>query len=229
MTRKVYDLCGADDLRFSPNCWRIRLALAHKGLETEFAPWNFTDKEAIAFSGSTTVPVLVDGEETIVGSWNITCYLEDSYPDTPSYFGGEAGRAVTGFINAWTDSTLHPALVRCIVTDVHERLDPVDQDYFREIREARFGKTLEEMRDARAEFIEALEPALKPLQTILHYEAWISGDAPAYADYLVFGAFQWARLVSPVELLKKDSPISGWRERMLDLFDGLARTQPAAG
>jgi hypothetical protein len=36
MARTLYDLAGADpDLRFSPYCWRTRLALAHKGLEVE--------------------------------------------------------------------------------------------------------------------------------------------------------------------------------------------------
>ena len=49
MQLKMYDLCGADkDRRFSPFCWRIKMALAHKGLDTEFIPWKFTDKEALA-------------------------------------------------------------------------------------------------------------------------------------------------------------------------------------
>ena len=48
----MYDLAGADPaLRFSPYCWRIRMALAHKGLPVETVPWRFTDKDAIAFSG----------------------------------------------------------------------------------------------------------------------------------------------------------------------------------
>jgi len=36
---KLYDLAGAeDDLRFSPNCWRIKMALEHKGLTVETVP-----------------------------------------------------------------------------------------------------------------------------------------------------------------------------------------------
>jgi glutathione S-transferase len=32
----LYDLAGADaERRFSPYCWRIRLAVAHKGMEVE--------------------------------------------------------------------------------------------------------------------------------------------------------------------------------------------------
>ena len=39
---RFFDLAGADpDIRFSPNCWRIRMALAHKGLDAETVPWRF--------------------------------------------------------------------------------------------------------------------------------------------------------------------------------------------
>ena len=39
MTIIMHDLAGADpDLRFSPYCWRIRFALAHKGLPVRPLP-----------------------------------------------------------------------------------------------------------------------------------------------------------------------------------------------
>ncbi len=62
---KLYDLAGAEpDRRFSPYCWRIKMALAHKGLEFETIPWRFTDKDIdVAPAGKAgRVPVLVDGE-----------------------------------------------------------------------------------------------------------------------------------------------------------------------
>ncbi len=62
----LYDLAGADPTRrFSPYCWRIRLALLHKGLPFETIPWRFTDKPVIAFAGSDKVPVLVDGDKIL--------------------------------------------------------------------------------------------------------------------------------------------------------------------
>ena len=52
MGLQLYDLAGAEpERRFSPYCWRIKLALMHKGLPFDTIPWRFTDKEAIAFSG----------------------------------------------------------------------------------------------------------------------------------------------------------------------------------
>jgi len=228
MTIRVYDLCGANDLRFSPNCWRTRMALAHKELSADFIPWHFTDKEAITFSDSKTVPVLIDGEQIAGDSWEIANYLEEKYPDAPSLFGGVAGRAVTAFINAWADATLHPALIRCILPDVFDRIDDMDKNYFRASRETRFGMTIEAMRERQTEELAKLDYALTPLRTILKSEDWIAGDFPGYADYIIFGAFQWARLVSPLNIVDAEDPIQPWRERMLDLFDGLGRKFPAA-
>jgi hypothetical protein len=54
---KLYDLAASEeDLRFSPNCWRIKMALEHKSLTAETVPWRFVEKEAIAFSGQKLVP-----------------------------------------------------------------------------------------------------------------------------------------------------------------------------
>ena len=52
MTITLYDLAGAEaDRRFSPFCWRIRMALAHKELPVETVAWRFTEKEALAPTG----------------------------------------------------------------------------------------------------------------------------------------------------------------------------------
>src|ERR1043165_4592545 len=48
VTIQLYDLAAAeDDRRFSPYCWRTKMALKHKGLEFETLPWRFTEKERI--------------------------------------------------------------------------------------------------------------------------------------------------------------------------------------
>ena len=51
MARKLYELQGSEDKRLSPYCWRSRMALAHKELETEFIPVQFGQMEKISFSG----------------------------------------------------------------------------------------------------------------------------------------------------------------------------------
>jgi glutathione S-transferase len=72
------------------------MALAHKNIKAETISWRFTEKEIIAPYQSDKVPVLIDGETSVAGSWVIANYLEDTYPDRPSLFGGEGGRARWG-------------------------------------------------------------------------------------------------------------------------------------
>ena len=52
---------------------------------------------------------------------------------------------------------------------------------------------------------------------------FFSGRGPGFPDYILFGAFQWARAVSPIRLLEPDDPVYAWRERVMDLFGGYAR------
>lgn len=230
MSLKLYELTGIDDLRFSPFCWRARLALAHKGLEPEIVPCKFTDKARIAFSNQKKVPVLVDGERVVPDSWDIACYLEEAYPERPSLFGGESGRQLSRFVHVWDDTRLKPALLRVIIKDLFEHaVHPDDRDYFRQSREERYGMTLEELHDTRDAHMPEVNRVLTPLRKMLSTsQLYLCGGAPAYADYAVFATFQWARLTSALEILQRHDPIAGWQARMLELFDGMARTQPAA-
>jgi hypothetical protein len=69
---EMHDLAGADPaLRFSPYCWRTRLALAHKGMAVQTIAWRFTEKDALAFSGQGRVPVIRDGDRVVYDSWAI--------------------------------------------------------------------------------------------------------------------------------------------------------------
>lgn len=226
---RLYDLAGADDAwRFSPNCWRVRLALAHKRLPVETVPWRFTEKDAIAFSGQGKVPVLVDGERWVFDSWAIAEYLEAHYPDRPSLFGGARARALTRFVNQWVSETLHPLLARLILPDLFAILHPKDRDYFRRTREAAFGTRIEALAEQRGQYRAQFAQGLAPLRSTLAAQPYFAGETPAYADHVVFGAFQWARVSSPQPLLDDGDPIATWRERMLDAYDGLARACPCA-
>jgi glutathione S-transferase len=224
---RMYDLAGADPTRrFSPYCWRIRQALAHKRLPVETIPWRFTDKAAIAHSGQDRVPVIEDGDRVVADSWAIANYLEDAYPDRPSLFGGAAARAVARFINGWADTVQNAAISTFVANDVVRHLDPRDQDYFQRSRTQRFGMTLEQYCANRETRIAGFRQTLEPLRHTLRSQPFLGGAAALYPDYIVFGGFQWARTISDFALLEADDPIAAWRERMLDLHDGLARKNP---
>ena len=68
--------------------------------------------------------------------------------------------------------------------------------------------------------------AAPPMRETLRAQPFLSGETAAYADYAVFGSFQWARSVSDFKLLENDDPVYAWRDRMLNLFDGLAAATP---
>jgi len=220
---ELYDLAGAEpDRRFSPYCWRVRMALAHKGLAVETIPWRFTEKQAIAASGQGRVPVLVDGGRWIADSWAIAEYLDKTYPDRPSLFGGTAGKALSRFHANWADGVMHPAMIPLVLLDIFRQLHEKERAYFRKSREERFGKTLEEIVANRDQRVLSFRESLTPLRLTLKTQPFLAGAAPLYADYAIFGGFQWCRCASDFPLLAADDPVASWRQRMLDLFDGLA-------
>lgn len=220
----LYDLAGADErLRFSPYCWRVRMALAHKGLPFETRPWRFSEQQALAFSGQSLVPVLVDGERCVSDSWRIACHLEDTYPQRPSIFGGAAARALTLFVDRWYEHAIRPVLPRMLLLAVYAAVDPRDRAHFRATREARFGnRPLEEVACGAEEGRMLLERALAPVREVLTRLPYLGGQEMSYADYIVFGAFQQARVLG-VSLLADSDPMVAWLERMLDAHGGCAR------
>lgn len=227
VARKLFELCGTETERvFSPFCWRTRMALAHKDLQAETIPWRFTEKEAIAPHQSDKVPVFLDGDTAVADSWAIANYLEGTYPDRPSLFGGEGGRAMGRMLNWWGDTAVVGGIFPMIVKDIYDHLRPADQPYFRKTREARLGKTLEEAGTNRDTAVEAFRQTLNPMRLTLKTQPYLGGTSPNYADYIVFGPFQWARAISPFKLLKDDDPVYAWREKLLDAFDGMARKSP---
>ena len=228
-TAILYELQGLQDRRYSQFSWRTRLALAHKSVAVAYRPVRVSDKGAIAFSGQDKVPILIDEAGTaIADSWRIAEHLESRYSEQPSLFGGQAGRAFARFINNWTDRMLVPTAASMLMADVTECVDPEDATHLRTQMEEAFGKPLEDLRSGRDVRVKEFRRALDPARSSLKIQQFLSGAAPAYPDYILFSLFQWARIVSTFDLIDAgDLALVGWRARMLDLFDGLARREPA--
>ena len=224
----LYELEGTGGRRYSLFSWRTRMALTHKGLDFETRPVLMADKAALEFSGGRTVPVIRDGEAIVRDSWKIAEHLEAAYPKRPTLFGGAIGQGLCHTFNVWADRTLVPAMLPVVVADIHERVDPADRDFFRAMMEGFLKTKLEDTRAGRDKAIERLGRALDPLRATLKRQPFVCGSAPAYADYIVFSVFQWARVMSPHEVLAAADPVAAWRERVLDLNSGFARNVPVA-
>lgn len=220
---RLYDLAGAqDELRISPFCWRIRMALAHKHLEYETLPWRLVEKDRIVHSNAITVPVIVDGARVVGDSWRIAEYLDATYPDRP-LFESEQAKSYCRWIHHWTERVLHPLIVPLILEDVLRGLHPKDVDYFVRTREEAYGKPIGEICDRSADALARLTAATSFVRRTLRDSQFLAGEAPAYGDYVLFGALQWARCCSPYELIQDGDPMALWFDRMLDLYDGLGR------
>lgn len=223
----LWELEGQRGRRYSLFSWRTRMALAHKALEFETRPVRMSDKAAIAFSGGKTVPVIQEGQTVVRDSWAIVEYLEKKYPENP-LFGGDIGHGLSYTFNTWVDRAVVPAMLPLVVADIHERVDPADDAFFRQMMEGFVKMRLEDTRAQREPALKRLAAILSPMQAALKRQAYVCGAAPAYADYILFSVFQWARVMSPQEVLAPEDPLCAWRERLLDLFGSFARNVPLA-
>jgi glutathione S-transferase len=222
---ELWELQGRNDCRYSTFAWRTRLALHHKGLDFKIHPVAVSDKQAIAFSGQDKVPILRNGDRVVCDSWAIAVYLEAQFPAAPSLFGGPVGANLSQVFNGWVDRELLPQIVPYLMRDVLDCVEPVDATHLRTRMEGALKRPLEELSAERERNIVQLRRRLQPVRKVLEQTPFLGGDQPTYADYSLFGLFQWARVVSLTPLLEPGDALAAWLERTLDLYDGVGRRE----
>lgn len=221
---ELWELGGRDDCRFSTFSWRTRLALHHKGLPFAVHPVAVSDKAAIGFSGQSKVPILKHDGHVIPNSWAIALYLEKEFPERPTLFGGEVGQTLTHVFNVWADRELIPALIPFLMRDILDCVSEADGAHLRRQIESAMKRSLEELSAGREQAVQAFRRKLQPVRKALETRDYLGGAAPTYADYILFGLLQWARVVSPTKVLE-DDVVAAWFERVLDLHDGVGRKE----
>jgi glutathione S-transferase len=220
---RLYELALGNGVLASPFVWRVRFALAHKGIPFESVPLGFTDIARVLGPDLRLVPVLEDHKGRHSESWDIVEYLDQEHPERP-LFSSAAERALARFFDAWFSIEIMRRMFGLYVLDVHNAARAEDREYFRESRQARtHGQTLEAFTADREARLPVVREALAPLRLIVSRTPYIGGDSPGYADYIALGGFRWVASVSTLPLLSKDDPLCPWLERGLDLYDGMAR------
>ncbi len=226
MTILLYDLVGKDKSRpFSPHCWKTKMTLAHLGLEFETVPTAFTQIPTIENGSFSKLPTIRDRGDCMQDSFEIARHYAAGTP----LMGGKDGEALIRFCEAWSQTQLHTWLGGWLMLDIHNMLEPKDQQFFRASREKMFGKSLEEIVADREKTIPELVRRLLPMKLALKHNNFIGGEVPDFADYIVFGAFQWLRVVAGTQMIPADHPVTDWLNRCLDLHNGLGRTVAAGG
>ena len=222
---ELWELGGRDDCRFSTFSWRTRLALHHKGLPFAVHPVAVSDKAAIGFSGQSKVPILKHDGHIIPDSWAIALYLEKEFPERPTLFGGEVGQTLTHVFNVWADRELIPALIPFLMRDILDCVSEADGAHLRRQIESAMKRSLEELSAGREQAVQAFRRKLQSVRKALETRDYLGGAAPTYADYILFGLLQWARVVSPTKVLEDGDVVAAWFERVLDLHDGVGRKE----
>lgn len=211
--RLLYDLVASDPRdRFSPFCFRVKLALAHKDLPFRSRLVSFTDKQTIAFTEQKLVPVLVEPDGTVIcDSIKILEYLERCYPQAPLLTPSDVS---FGFLRAWADRSLLAAIFKVLAPKIHALLDGADKPYFQSTREQRMGITLEALAKDESKYRRILNTTLEPLRALLQAQSCVSGAKVGAGDMLILACVLWAEGVLRAPLVPADDPISAWRERM---------------
>ena len=151
--------------------------------------------------------------------------MRETYPDKGKrLFRGDGAVALSRFVESWSQSQIHPWIAKWALMDIHNMLGEEDQAFFRNSREAVFKMPLEEVVADRESRIPELKPVLMPMRLMLRNQPFLGGEWPLFADYIVFGALQWLRICSGLQMLEKDDPVMEWFERILDLHEGMGRT-----
>lgn len=221
MPIQLYDLAGADPaLRFSPYCWRTKLALMHKGLDFETVPWRFTDKDVLAPTGQGRVPVIIDNGKWVNDSWSIALYLDEAYPTRPRIFPDAQSRTLARLVSAWCDNTVHAGTRALATPHIFALIHDKDRAYFRESREALLGMKLEQIGTDRQAAKAGFLNAIKPAEVTLADHTFLNGAAPGYADYALLGTLLWPFTVCSEDPIDRASAVGRWFERMLGLFEG---------
>jgi glutathione S-transferase len=221
---RLYELVLDNGCSASPYVWRIRYALAHKGLSCETVPLGFAEISRSFSDRFKTVPVLEHGDSMLAESWDIAEHLDRTFPGRPALFSGPAELAMVRLTDAWLSTEILRKMFFVYVLDIHNAARPDDRAYFRRTREERLkGKTLEEATADRASRLPALRDALTPLRAHLSRFPYLGGGAPNYADYIALGAFLWVASVSTLPMLAHDDTLRSWVDRGFDLYGGLGR------
>lgn len=215
MSMVLYEVAGNGDMRPSPYCWRIKWALAHKLLDFAVRTVPYTAIATIGDGSFTRVPVLEHDGIFLKESFEIARYLDETFPDRPLLL--RSGAAVAAFFDEWTEQAIHNPTFRLVVADMHARLQPVDQDYFRISREGFLGMTLEEARRWRDELLPDIRQGFEALRAALAKAPFLGGDDPEYVDYIVASGFRWLSEVSTFAIVEPTDPVAAWLERLRQL------------
>src|SRR6056300_558936 len=210
---KLYDLCGKNNLRFSPPCWNIKLCLLHKKIDFETIPVRFSEKNKIAFSGQGLVPIVKHNKGFVFESWNIIEWLEKNYTER-KLFKNESSKNFSYFLYFWTSRQLLPILFKIIAHEIPNILEGEDINYYIKAREERINGPITKFKPYISDNILEFKKMISPVRKLIEKNGFISGKKPGLEDYIFYGNFRWVYSCSSCELLDTNDIIYDWYKNL---------------
>ncbi len=222
MTLLLYEQVAENGQIVDPYSWRIRLALAHMGVKVKRVPISLCKFRANYFKDKLTcLPAIIDGSRKIQSSWEVATYLERNFPESPTLFGGEVGTHLTKFVHSWAEHNLLKHLYALIGDRIYEILEQGDKDLFEDFLKQKYDLRWDLLGHQRDEQILKFRKALHPFRLTMLDRPFLSGELPAYADFILYGPIKWGEEIYQGDLLESDDLISLWKSRMDELFSHL--------
>lgn len=234
---------------FSPNTWKTRMGLLHKGVQFETVPVTLIDVRhdlaSLSNQPNITVPAIeLPNREFIYDSFRIAEWLENTYPDQPSLFTGDGqstNKAQSEHIQMgknyarMIDLGLGASKPEWAVW-FHLFFPQLDQlmsegeirNYFRSA--IRLGPQGYEKLISldRQELIRRAKMNVQPLLQILRERPneYFQGKHPGQVDYIIFGRYAYCRMIDP-QLTKQiwedqGEELSNWIDKLSKAHDGHA-------
>lgn len=218
MSITLFELVASNDTtKFSPHCWKSHLALAHKQLPFTSIGVRYTQKDKIDFSKQGLLPALKNGEQGVWDSWEIACYLEQTYPQKPSLFNDKQ-EEIERF-NTWCNTALTAHIRPIVLLDIYRLLEGEDKAYFKQSRQERLGMSIEAYSANQEQHISGLRSELDGVRTRLTQSPYLGGKQVNYEDISLAGMFMWISCINKtLAFLEVTDPVYSWYQRVLAQF-----------
>lgn len=203
----LYERAGVNGVCPSPSCWRVRVALAKKGLPHATKQMRFGEVDELeAETGSRTVPVLVVDGKPIVGSDEIAAQL-DLMISGAKLRDPNADALLFG-----VESDLSNRILPLVARDMLPKLDASDQAYYQASREVKLEHDFDEIETKRGALQLDLAFAVGRLEKDLGGRKTFGANGPNWADIVIYCHLLRLSFVSPRSWPELPEALQVWWE-----------------
>jgi glutathione S-transferase len=186
-----YERAGIDGRSLCPDSWRVRIALARKGIDHDRIQMPFADNGALQkATGAREIPVLVVSGETIVGSDDIAAALDRM--DGSARLRSPSSDALLMSCK----SDLMDRIDQLVAPDMLKHVLPDDRQTYQTLRESHFGQRFVELEAIRNVIELDLAFALGRLEKDLGERATFGATGTDWGDIAIYCHFLWVAIAS---------------------------------